>query len=119
MSPSFVASRERAFRVQHLQVHVGRYAHGQSWESNDPRVRFYAGASNNGSTTYFRVAFTVRCQGGHSYANSGSVHDYPSRYWNFIVHIPSLLFRADARFRLPVRAISPSSTNMTIGVDVP
>ena len=47
-----------------MEHHGFHYAHGQTSESGYPRIRYYAGASENGSTTYFRVALSIRCQGG-------------------------------------------------------
>ncbi len=102
-----------------MEHHGFRYAHGQTWETNYPRVRFYAGTSDTGSTTYFRVALDVRCQGGYSYADSGSVHDCPFRYWIYVVRIPSFASQGRCTIRIAVRAISPARTNMTVGVDVP
>lgn len=102
-----------------MEHHGVRHVHGQTSETNYPRVRFYAGATQSGTTTYFRVAFRVRCQGGYDYVNGGSVHDFPFRYWAVVVHIPSPATQGRCTVQIAVRSISPPQTNMTIGVSVP
>lgn len=102
-----------------MEHHGLHYARGQTSESGYPRVRFYGGASDSGSTTYFRVALSVSCQGGYRYSDSGSVHDYPYRYWTWIVRIPQSALQGRCTLIIAVRAVSPANTNMTVGVDVP
>lgn len=96
-----------------------RTVHGQTWVENYPRIQFYAGASEPGSTTYFRFAYTVRCQGGFYDADSGQVHDYPFRYWKYIVRIPQPGIQGRCTIRAAMRAVTPANTNVTLGVNVP